>query len=123
MAQVVLIADDDGPTRLYLADLLQSVGLESVLAANGQEAVAVVTEHEDLACALLDVQMPVLDGISAAKQIRQHKPALPVVLMSGSLPHDIYPRLDGMPVAEILRKPFQKGELQRVILQVVSVNP
>ncbi len=65
----VLIADDHGVVRAGLASLLRSAGLEVVaLAANGEEAVALAREHlPDIV--LMDLSMPVLDGVEATRRI------------------------------------------------------
>jgi DNA-binding NarL/FixJ family response regulator len=65
----VLIADDHGVVRAGLASLLRSAGLDVVaLAANGEEAVSLAREYmPDIV--LMDLSMPVLDGVEATRRI------------------------------------------------------
>lgn len=81
--RVVLLADDQHVVRGALRLLLENAfGFEVVEAATGEGAVArALSENLDLA--LLDVQMPGMDGITALRRIRESKPDLPVVMLSG----------------------------------------
>ena len=69
MSVRILVAEDEALIRMDLVEMLQGAGYEVVAqATNGQEAIDLATEHKpDLA--ILDVKMPVLDGISAAEKI------------------------------------------------------
>jgi DNA-binding response OmpR family regulator/anti-sigma regulatory factor (Ser/Thr protein kinase) len=65
----ILIADDNESDRMILRSIVRKEGHEVILAANGEEAIRLFWEHQpDLI--LLDVIMPVLDGLSVAKELR-----------------------------------------------------
>jgi two-component system, response regulator PdtaR len=72
----ILVAEDEALIRMDLVEMLQEAGYQVVAqATNGEEAIALATEHNpDLA--ILDVKMPVLDGISAAEKIISIAPVL-----------------------------------------------
>ncbi|MEO0016433.1 MAG: hypothetical protein RL589_914, partial [Actinomycetota bacterium] len=72
----ILVAEDETLIRMDLVEMLQGAGYEVVAqATNGQEAIELATLHKpDLA--ILDVKMPVLDGISAAEKIIEIAPVL-----------------------------------------------
>ncbi len=78
----ILIAEDETLIRLDLAEMLREAGYEIVAEAkNGQEAIALAKEHHpDLA--ILDVKMPILDGISAAEEIIEIAPVLMLTAFS-----------------------------------------
>jgi EAL domain-containing protein (putative c-di-GMP-specific phosphodiesterase class I)/DNA-binding NarL/FixJ family response regulator len=82
---VVLIADDDPAVRSLLQRAMDRQGFETVLVGNGQEAIDVIARR-DVAVLLLDVHMPVLDGLETLRRIRtdQHSRTLPVVLITGA---------------------------------------
>ena len=85
MAQTirVLIADDSARARNGLRALLTTWSAVKVVgeAANGQEAVSLVTEcRPDIV--LMDVQMPVLDGVQATKAIKQRWPDIKVIVLT-----------------------------------------
>src|SRR5205823_11933438 len=77
----ILIAEDETIIRLDLRDLLERAGHEVVAEArDGEEAVALAREHEP-ELAVLDVRMPRLDGIEAAKRMLAERP-IPIVMLT-----------------------------------------
>ncbi|HZT66713.1 MAG TPA: response regulator transcription factor [Acidimicrobiales bacterium] len=79
----IVVADDQTAVREGLVTLLGTMaGIEVVgAAANGQEAVDLVARHNP-DVVLMDLNMPVLDGIGATTAIRQHHPATQVVVLT-----------------------------------------
>jgi DNA-binding NarL/FixJ family response regulator len=79
---LILIADDHEVIRRGIVKILQSrAGIECAEVGNGKEAVGKAVElNPDLI--LLDLSMPVLDGFSAAREIRQRLPDLPILFFS-----------------------------------------
>ena len=66
----ILIAEDDPASRELLLEILDSMGYEVIAACDGAEALQKIGEtHPDLA--LLDIQMPTLDGFAVLRRIRQ----------------------------------------------------
>ena len=82
MSNTVLIVDDAEFMRMMLRDIVEEMGLEVVAeAGNGQEAIAAFQEKKpDLI--LLDITMPVLDGLAALKKIISQDPATQVVMIT-----------------------------------------
>jgi response regulator NasT len=76
MSVRILVAEDEALIRMDLVEMLQGAGYEVVAqATNGQEAIDLAIQHKpDLA--ILDVKMPILDGISAAEKIIEIAPVL-----------------------------------------------
>lgn len=68
---VVLIAEDDPVSRLYLSALLKRHCKEIVIAENGKLAVEIMKERPDIELVLMDIRMPEMDGTEATKQIRE----------------------------------------------------
>ncbi len=67
----VLIVEDDMSSRLYLNKILEKTGAVLLNALDGQEAVDVVSENENIDIILMDIQLPIMDGYESAKKIRQ----------------------------------------------------
>jgi EAL domain-containing protein (putative c-di-GMP-specific phosphodiesterase class I)/DNA-binding response OmpR family regulator len=80
---LILIADDDPAIRLFLETALRQEGFDTVLAANGREALERLGEHP-IEVLLLDVQMPVLDGLRTLREIRASDRfrTMPVILIT-----------------------------------------
>jgi len=84
----LLVVDDDPESLRVISALLESRGLLPLLAADGAEAVALACEM-DFDLILMDLQMPILDGLSATVAIRRFetrsaRPAVPVVAYSSA---------------------------------------
>ncbi len=106
----VVIAEDEAIIRLDLKEMLEEEGYQVVAeAADGEQAVALVTEHRpDLA--VLDVKMPVLDGISAAERIAAARIA-PVVMLTAFSQRELVERARAAGAMAYLVKPFSKADL------------
>src|ERR1700722_11845474 len=81
----VLIAEDEPEIRQYLKIALRRPNCTIDFAENGQELLALLNEAAippDLV--ILDVTMPLRDGLSTLREIRQRQPALPVLMLSGT---------------------------------------
>lgn len=116
---LVLVADDDPQIRILLSKLLQKLGCASLVVEDGAAAVLAAAGSPELACVLLDVEMPTLDGIGAARALATRTPALPIVLMSGLPSAEVVSRLGVLAVAGVLQKPFGVGQLRDLINRVV----
>lgn len=78
----ILIVDDEPHVRLYVSMILRSLGSPTCIeASNGREAVECY-EREKPDLVLLDINMPVLDGFEALRQIRAINPAAAVIMLT-----------------------------------------
>lgn len=110
----VLLVDDEETLRTLGRDMLQRLGYEVLVAADGEQAVRVCEKHRDrIVCVLLDLTMPGMDGTEALRRIRQIHPAVRVVVSSGHEPTQIMERLAGCPADGILTKPYTMANLER----------
>jgi response regulator NasT len=106
----VVIAEDEALIRMDLAEMLQEEGYDVVgQAGDGESAVKLATEHRpDLV--ILDVKMPVLDGISAAERIGADKVA-PVLMLTAFSQRELVERARDAGAMAYLVKPFSKADL------------
>jgi two-component system, response regulator PdtaR len=106
----ILIAEDETIIRLDLRKLLEEAGHEVCAEArDGVEAVQLVEEHApDLA--ILDVKMPRLDGIEAAKKILEERP-IPIVMLTAYGQDELVARAVEAGVFGYLVKPFREMDL------------
>jgi len=115
----VVIAEDEALIRMDLAEMLAEEGYEVVgQAGDGARAVELAEElRPDLV--ILDVKMPVLDGISAAEQIAAARLA-PVVMLTAFSQRDLVERAREAGAMAYLVKPFSKHDLVPAIEMAVS---
>ena len=115
----VLIAEDEALIRMDLAEMLAEQGYEVVgQAGDGAKAVELAEElRPDLV--ILDVKMPVLDGIAAAERIAEQRIA-PVVILTAFSQRDLVERARDAGAMAYLVKPFQPGDLVPAIEIAVS---
>ncbi len=116
---IVLVAEDEATVRRVVTRSLENFGLTPLLAVDGHEAVERFIEHQErIDCVLLDLTMPRMSGQEALAAIRELRPGIPVVLMSGFTSDDI-----GMDLQEsgalFLQKPFEVDELRVMLGQVL----
>ena len=110
----ILVAEDEALIRMDLVEMLVGVGYEVVAqASNGEQAVALSRELKpDLV--LMDVRMPVLDGISAAEQIGRERIA-PVVMLTAFSQKELVERARDAGVMAYIVKPFTASDLAPAI--------
>jgi len=115
----VVIAEDEAIIRLDLKEILQSAGYDVAgETARGDEAVALVEQLEpDLV--ILDVKMPGMDGVRAAREISARHRAAVVVLTAFSQ-RDLIEEARDAGVAAYLVKPFRREELLPAIAGVLA---
>lgn len=106
----ILIAEDETIIRLDLRRVLERAGYEVCAEAkDGHEAVALAaSERPDLA--ILDVRMPTLDGIEAARQILEHRP-IPIVMLTAYGQDELVSRAVEVGVFGYIVKPFRESDL------------
>jgi response regulator NasT len=106
----VLIAEDESLIRLDLRQLLERAGLEVCAEArDGEEAVELAREHEP-DVAVLDVKMPRLDGIEAARRLTAERP-IPIVIVSAYSELALVHRATDAGVYGYLAKPFREDDV------------
>lgn len=115
----VLIAEDEALIRLDLVEMLAEEGYEVVgEAADGETAVRLAEElRPDLV--ILDIKMPVMDGLAAAERIAE-KHIAPVVILTAFSQRDLVERARAVGAMAYLVKPFQKSDLVPAIEIAVS---
>jgi response regulator NasT len=106
----ILIAEDETIIRLDLRDILERAGFEVCAEAHdGEEAVELArAEEPDLA--ILDVKMPRLDGIEAARRIMSERP-IPIVMLTAYSQEELVTRAVEAGVFGYLVKPFREADL------------
>ncbi|OQA35043.1 MAG: Autoinducer 2 sensor kinase/phosphatase LuxQ [Betaproteobacteria bacterium ADurb.Bin341] len=118
----ILVAEDDHDSQLFIQQALRQIGFEVSIACNGQEAVRLFREwHPDLI--LMDIRMPLLDGIQATRAIRTLPggETLPIVALTASVFAEDQPQILAAGCNEVLYKPIDIAGLLNGIARHLPV--
>jgi CheY-like chemotaxis protein/serine phosphatase RsbU (regulator of sigma subunit) len=80
--KTILVAEDDDANFLLLQKALERTNAEIIHAENGKEAVNMVKLNPDIDLVLMDIRMPIMDGIEATSQIKMFRSDLPIVVQT-----------------------------------------
>ena len=87
--KVILIAEDSVLNYTYLEAILQRTNVKLMWAKDGKEAVDMCRENKDIDIVLMDIKMPVLDGLNAIKEIKKFRKDLPIIVQTAyAMPED-----------------------------------
>ena len=115
----LLVVDDTETNRRILELQAQRWGATAVCVASSLEALALVQAGDAFDLAILDFQMPVMDGADLARRLARLRPGLPLVLLSS-----VHQRPDLPPglLADALAKPIKPEQLGRALAQALTVS-
>jgi AmiR/NasT family two-component response regulator len=119
IARRVLIAEDEALIRLDLKEMLEEEGYDVVGEAGDGETAVSLAEQLRPDLVILDVKMPVMDGIAAAERIAGARIA-PVVILTAFSQRDLVERARAAGAMAYLVKPFQKKDLLPTIEMAAS---
>lgn len=117
----VLAIDDDEDVLAITVVMLEQCGLEVAAFLSGDEAVAELMQRPDrYGCAIVDLTMPVKDGVSVTRELRQIVPDLPVLFVSGYSKEQAAELVATNESTQFLRKPFRVEALNRALGQLLG---
>ena len=115
-SRTIMVVEDYDDTRLLLKKVLEGLGYGVLEASNGQEAVDIAErEHPDLI--LMDLDLPILDGIAATQRIRQHSglESVPIVAVTAYPMSYTHVKAFAKGCNEYMPKPIDMTELETVV--------
>jgi signal transduction histidine kinase/CheY-like chemotaxis protein len=108
----ILVVDDEAHIRAGAAQALEHTGFTALTAADGWEAVAVFREHAaTIGAVLLDLTMPNMDGATTARELRQIRPDVRIVLTSGYTAEEATRQFTDRDLVGFLQKPYALKDL------------
>lgn len=117
--ETILVVDDDARVTRSVETVLRDEGFTVVVATGGEEALRVV-ESTTPALVLLDVWMPDLDGIEVLRRLRERRPGLPVVVISGHGTVDLAVKATRLGAVDFIEKPFSIEGLLGVVKRALG---
>jgi two-component system cell cycle sensor histidine kinase/response regulator CckA len=122
----VLVVEDEEGVREVAERILQDLGFDTIAAVDGRDALDVMDRSGDrVSVVLLDLSMPRMGGQEAFRRIREVRPELPVIIMSGYTEEAIAPKIGGSDLGPtaFLQKPFLAEDLAGLLRQIAEVQP
>ena len=118
---LILVVDDEESVRTLTSRMLESFQFHVMTANDGREAVEKFNVHaEAITAVLLDVTMPVMNGVQAMELIRRTRPDVPVLFMSGYMREGELRNLDA--ATDFLQKPFKLEDLQKKLRALLDAR-
>ena len=120
-AGCVLFVDDEEDLRRVGRRMLQKLGFDALLAADGREAVGLLERHADeVVAVVLDLTMSGQDDEATLGQLRRVKADVPVILSSAFDEHDVARRFAGLAPDGFVQKPYRIADLKARLREVVG---
>lgn len=111
----ILLVDDEPVVRMTVGDMLKRSGYGVLLAEDGHAAIAVLQACEDVDLVITDYRMPGMDGLTLVRRIKEKRPDLPVVILTGHGDLESYLCATGLGVLRYIGKPVGMRELLQTV--------
>lgn len=116
----LLIVDDIFINRMLLSEIAREIGCAYKLASNGKEALEQL-EKESFDLVLMDIEMPIMNGLETTRNIRMHTNAhlakIPIIALTAHNPNDFFDEFNTAGFNELLTKPYLISKIQKVVEQ------
>jgi signal transduction histidine kinase len=117
---VILIVDDDQPNRFLLEHILREDTKTIYAATDGLEALEIFRNHPEIDLVIMDLKMPKMDGITAARELKKLRKDLPVIALTAYIEEHDEKMLLEAGFSDFLAKPLQYHELHDKIILALS---
>lgn len=113
--KIVLIVEDIVSNHLLIERSLDKLGLRTIWANNGVEAVNICTEISSINLVLMDLRLPIMDGYEASKQIRALRPDLPIIAQTAYLMPYEKNKIIEAGCTDLITKPYKSSEIISIV--------
>ncbi|HEU5450739.1 MAG TPA: sigma-54 dependent transcriptional regulator [Terriglobales bacterium] len=118
----ILVVDDDAGLAGTLRDFLQGEGYTVEVALSAAEALQAQARQPNLALALVDLMMPISDGLAAMEQLHQRDPELPVLIMTGFGTIETAVEAMKRGAEDYLTKPFDREAVRKKVGRLMELH-
>lgn len=109
--KLALIVEDDPISNELLNYLLKKVGMKTLRALSGSEAMKLFTDHPDIDIVLMDIKMPDLNGFEVTKLMKEIRPNIPIIAQTAYALAGDRQRVLAEGCDEYIKKPIKKEVL------------
>ena len=115
----ILITDDIYTNRLLLSEIIEDLGYEYLEAENGKMAVESIMLNDDIDIVLMDIEMPVMNGLEAAKHIRQKLPppknGIIIIALTAHNPKIFFDDYKDVGFDQLMTKPYSVQKIMNLL--------
>jgi PAS domain S-box-containing protein len=121
----LLIVDDNTTNCQILTRQTESWGMIPIAVNSAQKAWELISEKTPLDLAILDMQMPEMDGLTLAKKIREspNSKGLSLIILSSMGQQEIYKKLKNLDLTAVLNKPIKQSQLYHILVTLFGGKP
>ena len=116
----ILVAEDEEYNFLYIQEFLSSYDIEIIHAKNGIEAIDICEKRPEIDLVLMDIKMPVMNGLEATRLIREFRPELPIIATTAYAQTGDEQRLLTASCDGYLAKPIGKEKLLALLQKYLN---
>ncbi len=116
--KIILIVEDDLSSRLYLNKILEKSEAITLNAGDGQEALDIASERPDIDIILMDIQLPVMDGYTTARKIREFRKEIIIIAQTAYGLMDDKEKIMDSGFDDLLIKPI----ISQVLIEKLKTN-
>jgi signal transduction histidine kinase/CheY-like chemotaxis protein len=116
--KTIMIVEDDENSYTYMRKVLDYTNVRLVRAKNGIEAIEMVNTHPEISLILMDIKMPLMDGLDATRQIKELRPEIKIIAQSAYAFNNDKPKAFEAGCDGYLTKPF----LQKDLIEIIGVH-
>jgi CheY-like chemotaxis protein len=118
--KTILIAEDDSFSFLYLKEILSNTGVKVVHAENGLRAFSECLKNIDISVVLMDIKMPVVNGLESTRLIKKYKPHVKIIAQTAFAMSDDKHKCLNAGCDDYLTKPINPNELFSKLMRIYT---
>jgi len=111
----ILIVDDIFSNRLLISEIIKDLGFECLEATNGRDAIEILNTVNGIDAILMDIEMPVMNGIETTKYIREKikppKNRIPIIALTAHNPEIFFQDYKEVGFDQLLTKPYSVNKI------------
>ncbi len=117
----ILVVDDEESIRALVKATVEELGHEVITAKSGTMGLNLI-KKQDFNLLFLDLKMPGMDGAELFRRIKEVKPELPVVIITGHPESDLMSRALAYGPFSIMNKPFRPSDITQIVSSFIRIN-
>ncbi len=118
--KTILVAEDGEYNYLFIEELLLEMNYKIIHAKDGKETVEICKANAEIDLILMDIKMPIMDGHSAAKEIKEFRPNLPIIAQTAYALENERKLFSGPEFDDYVTKPIDKNELKNKVMKYLK---